>query len=194
MNWDAKFEALTECRFFDWYLSFAQLAPYLTPLLATYGLECEILIPGCGLSDVGVELHASGYHNITNLDSSPVAIARMTATQAVERATDAMEFVCLDVFQVPTAIPPSTFDVILDKGLLDALLCAPTSNVEDTFTYLRAMYQVLRRGGTFVLVTHSPTRLAYLEHAQFSWKLIRQSSVTHNARSYHLFCCVKSHL
>ena len=25
MDWDAKFEALTECRYFDWYLSFVQV-------------------------------------------------------------------------------------------------------------------------------------------------------------------------
>ncbi|OQR82890.1 hypothetical protein ACHHYP_15388 [Achlya hypogyna] len=192
MDWDAKVAAAGDCVFFDWYLAYAHLAPHLTPVLAAYGSECEIFIPGCGISDVGFELYTNGYHNITNVDISAVAIGRMQQAQVARNAVDAMEFHCLDVLEVPNLVPPNLFDVVFDKGLMDALLCNLKTNVEDTFAYLAGMYQLLRRGGTFVLVTHSATRLCYLEHPTFAWKVIRQGVVDRNGRAYHLFFCVKS--
>ncbi|OQR99623.1 hypothetical protein THRCLA_21805 [Thraustotheca clavata] len=195
--WNAKYAKVT-ATYVDWYLSYTQLEPILTSLLSIYGYSCEILIPGCGLSetntpiDVGTGLYSVGYRNITNVDISNVVIDRMQKKQLTSNTNDTMEFVCLDVMEISRAVPPNMFDFIIDKGLLDTLLCNEQTNIEDVFTYLKAMYLVLRTGGTFVLVTHSASRLSYLEHPNFVWKVIRENQLDRDDRSYHIFSCVKS--
>lgn len=53
-----------------------------------------------------------------------------------------------DVLNLNT--PEGTFDAIVDKGTLDALLC---SSVEDARDMVTEMHRVLRNGGAYVQVS-----------------------------------------
>lgn len=91
--------------------------------------DFEILIPGCGNSSLGAELYDAGYHNITNVDTSAVVIAQMN-----DRYLDKedMEFTNMDARSMEF-LPNNCFDVIIDKALLDSLLCS-SSNCQEPAT------------------------------------------------------------
>ena len=101
--WDERY-ALEDTTY-DWYQDFEELKPQLMPLL----LNCqnfEILIPGCGNSSMlmkifaiyslyfcialSIGLYDSGYHNITNIDTSSVVIAQMN-----DRFADREDMECM---------------------------------------------------------------------------------------------------
>ena len=74
---------------------------------------------GCGNSSLAVELYNDGYKNIVNMDYSPVVISNM---QRRHKALG-MEWVVMDAMEM-SEFPASSFDVVLEKGTLDALLVA----------------------------------------------------------------------
>jgi hypothetical protein len=75
---------------FDWYLPYDALAGFLTPYFNAEA-DYEILVPGCGNSDLGARLYDQGYVNITNIDISEVVVNLMS-----ERYTDREEMECTD--------------------------------------------------------------------------------------------------
>ncbi|KAF0697891.1 Aste57867_11474 [Aphanomyces stellatus] len=168
--WDAKYQA-TMYTHFDWYLGYTQMEPHLLRLFKRFDTAlCEILIPGSGLSELPFHLYEAGFHNITNIDISAVAVARMQYRQ-VERfgETDDMQFAEMDAKHL-TGVPPACFDVILDKGLVDTLFCHHR-NVEDVIELLTEYHRVLKAGGLLVIVSHGApdTRLGYLTRPTFDW-------------------------
>ncbi|ETV76403.1 hypothetical protein H257_09433 [Aphanomyces astaci] len=167
-EWNAKYNAATTCVHFDWYLGYDELQMLLQDVLDRYDSSCEIFIPGCGLSELAFQLYDVGYENITNADISTVAVHRMSTVQHQRQATH-MQCVALDSTQMPD-VPNHCFDVILDKGLLDTLLCSP-NNVEDVLALLHELHRVLKVNGTLVVVSHGPpdTRLMYLTRETFEW-------------------------
>merc|ERR1711964_588120 len=66
--------------------------------------------------------------------------------------------------------PDDTFSLIVDKGLIDALLCG-----SDSFTqvsaYMTHTYRVLAPGGVFIVVSHGvpASRTAYFKSKSFEW-------------------------
>jgi Methyltransferase domain len=78
------------------------------------------LIPGCGSSELGAELYELGYLNITSIDTSEAVIEQLSARYA-ELAD--MEHAVMDATQMD-CLPESCFDLVIDKALLDCLLCS----------------------------------------------------------------------
>ena len=60
----------------EWYLSFEQLEQVIKNRLYE-DKETEIMILGCGLSNIGAKLYEEGYLYITNVDFSSVVIDYM---------------------------------------------------------------------------------------------------------------------
>jgi len=77
---------------------------------------------GCGNSSLAADLYSDGFRNIINMDYSPVVISNM---QRRHRALEGVEWVVVDAMDM-SQFPPSSFDVVLEKGTLDALLVAET--------------------------------------------------------------------
>ena len=61
-----------------------------------------------------------GFQNIVNIDYSPVVISNM---QRKYKALQGVEWVVMDARDM-TEFLPASFDVVLEKGTLDALLVA----------------------------------------------------------------------
>jgi len=50
-------------------------------------------------------------------------------------------------------IPDDCFDVIVDKGLFDALLCSQ-DNLSNMHALVGEMYRVLKPGGVYIVISH----------------------------------------
>lgn len=63
-----------------------------------------------------------------------------------------------------SALPPGVFDLIIDKGLLDSVLCGERAYSRVT-KMVGEMLKVLKPGGAYVVASHGTpaTRQAYLE-------------------------------
>ncbi len=98
--------------FFDWYAEF----PELKVSFDEYGIEKEdkILMVGCGNSKLSDQMYQNGYQNIVNIDISPTVIEQMKGKFPY------MVWEVMDATKM--TYPDGDFDVIIDKGTLDALI------------------------------------------------------------------------
>ena len=73
---------------------------------------------GCGNSELSEQLYDVGYQDIVNIDISEVVIKQMKERNASRRPR--MSFLKMDMTQME--FPDASFQVVLDKGTLDAVL------------------------------------------------------------------------
>lgn len=86
-----------------------------------YGLKKtdSILMLGCGNSKLSEQMYEDGYTNILNVDISPTVIEQMRKIS--EEKGHNMKWEVMDATNMPD-ISDGTFDAIIDKGTLDALI------------------------------------------------------------------------
>lgn len=115
------------CSSFEWFVSLkdamSQSAP-LKALLESRNKNCRILEIGCGTSEVCEQLWDLGFRDITGLDYNANAIAFCQERQGDRK----IKFLVGDMTALP--FENQTFDVIFDKGALDALVCAGEKKLE----------------------------------------------------------------
>jgi len=158
--WDERYAAVPES--YDWYQGFDTLKSFLLPYLKG-NKDALILIPGCGNSTMGADLYDMGYKNITNIDVSEVVVQQMSDMYADK---EDMEFIPMDACAMEF-IPEQCCDLIIDKGLMDALLCTE-DRLQNVAELSREMHRVLKKGGVYLVVSHgSPdTRLPVLQKSE----------------------------
>jgi hypothetical protein len=154
---------------FDWFQRFATCAPFAEALRSIVSKSDQLLIVGAGTSRLGEEMYADGYTNVYNLEISPLAVkllddryARAGGLPIDNRIGDATAL----------AFNDGSFDALIDKGTLDALLCA---DLATGHAMLAEASRVLRQtGGLFVHITDSPpdVRLPLLNTPAFRWRLL----------------------
>jgi len=91
--------------------------------------------------------------------------------QMRSKNTTSMEYVVMDVTNM-SALESSSFDSVIDKGTLDALLCGEGS-AENADHMCSEVSRLLKPGGAFMLITYgSPkTRMQYLEPRKYQWEV-----------------------
>lgn len=72
---------------------------------------------GCGNSSLSGDMYDAGYHNITNIDYSPVCIDTMSARYS---SCPSMSWHQMDVRKL--SFCDASFDVIIEKATLDAIM------------------------------------------------------------------------
>lgn len=102
---------------------------------------------GCGTSDMGPKLaqEATLSLQVMDADNSPSAVRLMK-----QRYGDLENYTASEADVLSLDFPEGTFDAIVDKGTLDALLC---SSVEDARAMVNEMHRVLGKGGAYVQVS-----------------------------------------
>ena len=142
--WNQRYEKETQ---FDWFKSFKQL-PSLKRLIPK---SSKILHVGCGNSNLPAEMHSNGYRNIINLDYSPVCIRNMKIKFPEQTWIEG------DIFDLSEY---QDFDIVLDKGTLDALVTEkhdpwdpPQKLLKTIESYMLQVLHALKPEGRFIQIT-----------------------------------------
>lgn len=155
--WDEFFQKRSE-KAFEWYGDYAQLRrglhvqlsldENLPPRMAAkLKGSLRVLVVGCGNSELSKDLYDDGFTNIVSVDFSELVIEEM------RKKHPQLQWQVMDMTQM-TAFADASFDVVLDKGALDALMAADTDEIKaDATKMLTEVERVLANGGRYFCVT-----------------------------------------
>lgn len=146
--WNSRF---SEEQRYDWYITWKELKPYFEQL--GIPADAAILNVGCGNSPITLEMWRDGLTNITNIDISDKAIQVMK--QQAESQGIGGQWLEMDATKM--SFESNSFDVVFDKGTLDALVCGDDKDIP--LDLVREMFRVCKPGGSIFLITHSTPEL-----------------------------------
>ncbi|KAJ3539701.1 hypothetical protein NMY22_g4618 [Coprinellus aureogranulatus] len=139
---------------FDWFKTYADLAPIMHELIPDK--SSRILVLGCGNSRLSEDMWEDGYHNIVNTDYSDVLIQQMKERHGESRPS--MEWHEMDVRDLK--FDDASFDIAIDKGTMDAMMTAkgdvwdpPEQVINDCNAEVSETLRVLKPGGKFIYLT-----------------------------------------
>jgi SAM-dependent methyltransferase len=81
--------------------------------------KCSCVLTGCGNSLLPIKMYEDGFHDIVNVDYSPVVIEKMRNKW---KHLTGMEWTVADIKELTTYFSPFSFDVVIEKGTIDAML------------------------------------------------------------------------
>ncbi|KAH9820998.1 S-adenosyl-L-methionine-dependent methyltransferase [Melampsora americana] len=148
--WDERYSQEPAGSHFDWFQSYSELSDLIhqhVPLP-----EAKICVLGCGNSTLSQDMYEAGYHSVVNVDVSQVLVERMRTEHPK------MTWVQADVRELP--FESASFDVAIDKGTMDALMCSkgdvwePSEEViENCKREVDEVVRILKPGGVFLYIT-----------------------------------------
>eukprot|EP01006_Ploeotia_vitrea_P038351 TRINITY_DN66227_c6_g3_i2.p1 TRINITY_DN66227_c6_g3~~TRINITY_DN66227_c6_g3_i2.p1 ORF type:complete len:209 (-),score=104.04 TRINITY_DN66227_c6_g3_i2:356-982(-) len=127
----------------------------------------KVLVVGCGNSPMSKHMYEDGFEDMTSIDYSDVVIEKMRQTDPDNK----YNFMSMDVRKLK--FPDAHFDLIVDKGTLDAILCGSDSS-RNAGMMLAECKRVLKPGGFFFVITYGvpESRLNYLKQPQrYQWTI-----------------------
>ncbi|XP_077572794.1 eEF1A lysine and N-terminal methyltransferase [Stigmatopora nigra] len=160
--WEKFFKKRGE-KSFEWYGDYNKLCGVLHKYIK---MQDQVLVVGCGNSELSEQLHDVGYKHLTNIDISETVVSHMNQRNAERRP--GLTFQQVDATQMP--YEDSCFQVCLDKGTLDAM--ASEKGGELARNMLTEVGRVLSIGGRYVCITlaqESVIRLAVEHFVQLGW-------------------------
>ncbi|XP_061860192.1 eEF1A lysine and N-terminal methyltransferase isoform X2 [Colius striatus] len=133
---------------FEWYGTFPELCPVLRKYVRP---RDKVLVVGCGNSELSEQMYDTGVcEDIVNIDISDAAIRQMRQRSGSRRPR--MSYLLMDMLHMD--FPDAHFQVVLDKGTLDALLAdeqeATLAKVDKMFAEISRVLQV---GGRYLCVS-----------------------------------------
>jgi len=179
--WDTRYGAKLEDTH-EWYLEWTDIQNVIfhtIPILKEYKENTENTIKfldvGCGNSSILEELWDYGITDVAGIDFCEIVITFMEERKnIVDR--ESIQYHLMDIREM--TFPDEHFDIILDKGCLDCLICTPKTveNVEQAMTQIS---RVLKPNGHFLLVSSAfsmdKTDLLYLRKNKLKlskWEII----------------------
>lgn len=147
---------------------------------------------------LGPDLYDAGYTNITHIDTSMIVINQMNDRYFDREEMECKLFLSLFLIIITFIIlfslnftlfylffflklvtfmdatnmehiPDDCFDIVLDKALLDTLLCSE-NNLQKVEDYLFEIYRVLKSTGIFIIISHGLplSRLDYFDQDKWT--------------------------
>ncbi|KAL9174494.1 hypothetical protein ABFS82_02G055800 [Erythranthe guttata] len=173
-SWDCFFSVRGVADYSEWYADWPQLRPaFLSshlsfPPAAPPREELSILVPACGYSRLSEHLYDEGFRTVTNVDFSKVVVSAMLRRNVKERPL--MRWRVMDMTNMQFA--NGSYDVIIDKGGLDALM---EHKIDPRFgtLYLSEVKRLLKAGGKYICLTSAESRVLglLLSKFRFGWKV-----------------------
>ncbi|KAJ7517954.1 hypothetical protein O6H91_21G047900 [Diphasiastrum complanatum] len=162
--WDNRY--LQDAGSFDWYQRYTGIAPLLQKYIPK---KSQILMVGCGNAVISEDMINDGYQEIVNIDISSVVINAMLKKY---KDIPQLKYMTMDVRDM-SAFEDSSFDGIVDKGMLDSLMCG-TSAALSASEMLMEVRRVLKPGGTYILVTYGDpsVRMPHLKLPEYNWNIL----------------------
>lgn len=144
--WDSQY--LKHPRPFEWLREFKELADFVEKVTGG-NRASSILHVGCGNSMITESMYDAGYHQIVNIDVSSVVISQMAARN---NGRPDMRWLQMDATCLEFA--DSSFDMVLDKSLIDTLACTPCAQRSETMqSFMEEVFRVLRPGGVYLCIS-----------------------------------------
>jgi len=198
-EWNSRYQTDHGDTFFDWYAGFAELEHILRAHVQELGrspAEMEVLMVGCGNSKLSEEMHdQGGYRRIVNVDISEVCIEKMK--RLYSESHPSLEWYAMDATKM--AFDEGRFDLSIDKGTIDAVVCGEEGLVTVT-DMIHEMGRTLKPGGLAMIITHSADRAALFDMSVASrcpgwdWKLVHGPEKCHLSPSALLINIMRSHM
>ena len=113
--------------------------------------SAAILNIGCGNSKLSEEMYEDGYTTISNVDISDIVIDQMQ--EYYKEKIPSLKFLKADIRNMKEHFEDATFDVVIDKGTLDSILCGDSSG-PNSIKALHEIYRVLKPNGVYICVTY----------------------------------------
>ena len=188
--WDERYKSNDTT--FDWFVAFEPLRDIITSICKP---DHKILVAGCGNSRLSPLMYEAGLTNITNVDISDVVINQMRARY---KEMDRMEWLKMDVMKLE--FQDSTYDVVIDKGTVDSLLCGGNS-FHNVYLMNKNISRVLKRGGRYIVITYGQpdTRIDHYRrkklHFDVEHKTVDKpvfSSDASPTSNYHVYIMTKT--
>ncbi len=142
--WDERYRQQHDTTY-DWLENYETLKPLLDNIISR---DQSILNIGCGNAIVTEDMYDDGYLNIVNTDISPIVIDNMKQRN-ICRPT--MKWDVDDVLGMQ--YNNESFDVVIDKSTLDAILCGKQSFMNAAIM-LAEVQRVLKTGGIYLIISY----------------------------------------
>jgi SAM-dependent methyltransferase len=170
--WDRRYEAHAETTF-DWYQAYDALREDLLRAAPAGGAT---LVLGTGTSLMAEQLHDDGFRPVTAVDFSAAAVQVMHDRAADDGQPPRPELVYHVGDAAALAEPDESFDVVVDKAMLDACFCGASREAQHAHVgaVMEHVYRVLKPGGKFATLTHTKAtdgpRAVVYDDARWLWK------------------------
>ncbi|OHS99092.1 hypothetical protein TRFO_34588 [Tritrichomonas foetus] len=160
--WDERYEICTDP--FDWYRKWSVLEKTLKPL---FNGDEIVLNIGCGNSEMSADMQKSTFQTVVSIDISSVVIEQM-----LEKYQDNPNLIWFTMDCMNMTFEDEFFDLVFDKGTLDAIMCGENST-RNVFLTIDEIHRVLRSGGLFIEITYGEPsyRMDLFSSVGSGWKL-----------------------
>eukprot|EP00475_Leptophrys_vorax_P044228 TRINITY_DN8779_c0_g1_i1.p1 TRINITY_DN8779_c0_g1~~TRINITY_DN8779_c0_g1_i1.p1 ORF type:complete len:247 (-),score=45.02 TRINITY_DN8779_c0_g1_i1:676-1416(-) len=172
--WDHRYENANEVSY-DWFFPYKNMKSGIyKALFPELQQEAEptqeakqatrVLIVGCGNSELSVDMFNDGFTNVLSVDYSTVLLEHMRSKYPH------LQWEFQDVREL--SLPDNSFDLVIDKGTLDSILCG-TNSIENASKMLGHLQRVLKPGGVFLEYTYGTptTRFPHLCTTTLKWNV-----------------------
>merc|ERR1712046_230543 len=113
--------------------------------------SARVLNVGCGRSNLVKEMYRDGYSAIEGVDWVPHLIRHCNDDNPN------IKFVESPVSDLDQKSEAGSIQYVIDKGLLDSILCGANST-QNAYTYLMQVKKCLLPGGKFIIISHGPPK------------------------------------
>lgn len=150
---------------FDWLVSSSAILPIIKHVADK---SHKILYAGCGNSTLLEDMHEDGYSELMGIDFSKEVIQQQTKRnndgEGKRKVRPELKFKTMDATNMK-GIDDGAFDMVIDKCMLDAILCGEDAGRKALRT-LREVNRVLNEGGTYLMFSYAAPkhRIFYLKN------------------------------
>lgn len=189
--WDKRYALEGAGKGFDWFRKYADIRDLIHELVPDR--SCRILMLGCGNSTLSKDMYDDSYMNIVNLDYSTVLIEQM------RQRYPELDWRVMDVRTLAEHAAElggtHSWDVIIDKGTLDALMAengsvwSPSQQVlQNVKSEIDGVLELLKpRTGRFLYFTFGQPHFRKPHMERRAWTI--ETRTLGDMFHYYLYIC-----
>ena len=174
---------------FDWLEDYESIKPIIDNL----GIkkESRILNVGCGNSEFSEKMFDEGYTHNYNIDICQNVIDFMKSRNKNRKG---LHFDVMDASDM--AYKDESFDLIIDKSTIDALLCGDHCFML-VAKMLKEISRVLKTGGYYIIISYGnpETRMVHLERDHLAFEIqiytIKRQDDDEQEKTHYVYICKK---